>query len=71
MADKRALETIDIRLFKQRDWLGKPDATHWKADVFLDDGRDYHAIGGTPYEALTRLAHYWKGKDIEREQSNG
>ena len=41
---------------KIRVWQRSPD--EWQAD--LDVGPGHHAIGKTPWEALTRLAEFCK-----------
>jgi hypothetical protein len=40
------------------------DPKPYQADVWFEDGRDYHAIGETPARALLELAMYWIGRDV-------
>lgn len=34
----------------------------WQADVVLPDGRDFHAVGREPWEALIELGLFWQGQ---------
>ncbi len=39
----------------------------WQADVWTLDGKDLHAVGKEPWEALIRLGSYWEGFERARE----
>jgi hypothetical protein len=44
-----------MKINLERNWQGK-----WQADAVLDDGRDIHAVGVQPWDALHELAEYWE-----------
>ena len=51
-----------LKLIEKRiRFEGDTEPAFWQADVW-PDGKDYHAIGDTPHEALMRLAIFWKGR---------
>lgn len=60
MSSRNAIPTISIRL---RDRAAS-DPTPYQADATFQDGRDYHAIGATPWEALAELALFWGGRAV-------
>lgn len=39
----------------------------WQADVVLPDGRDFHAVGRHPGEALVELGCYWLHQPAPRD----
>ncbi len=45
---------------------GKDDPTPFQADAIFPDGRDYHALGASPVEALLELAKFWAQRDAAR-----
>ena len=50
---------ITVRYYSFQDG----DKTPYQADADLPDGRDYHARGETPFEALRVLATFWEGQE--------
>lgn len=43
------------------------DRGEWQADVVLPDGRDFHAVGRHPGEALVELGDYWLKQPATRD----
>lgn len=39
--------------------LYQGDSGDWQADVYLPDGRDFHAVGRKPGDALISLGMFW------------
>ena len=35
------------------------DEGKWQVDVLLPDGRDFHAVGNEPWQALIELGMFW------------
>lgn len=47
------------------------DKSPFQADAIFPDGRDYHARGKSPYEALRVLANFWETQEKRSQQTMG
>lgn len=53
---------FNVKVWDRREKFD-PRKEEYQADILLPDGRDYHAIGDTPQQALLRLAVFWTERD--------
>lgn len=60
--DETVRKEVQIRLEQRVRFPGDTEPPFWQADVW-PDGKDYHAVGDTPHEALLELALFWKRRE--------
>lgn len=60
---RNELNTFKITISHRQH--GKDDPTPWQADLYLANGKDFHAIAETPAKALVELAAFWESRDPE------